>query len=236
MGAYLKELSALRQRTAIGMRHGLALLQSTNGDVEAAEALFQQELTQVIIHKAQVPEAAARHALELADYDVGRALQQLEQAHYSLTQRILRRYQAPAAAVRRVADAVEQVHQVPRTYWLHMGAAQLLPPPLACVLVVNEWLVYDEWEGLDAAVYFHLETVLAYFDQLLALPQASHALRAVAVLEQNQAESRRRQLARTGVFSPTPEVEAATATFETLRPRIEQRLYELIEQHIGLFP
>ena len=164
------------------------------------------------------------------------ALQQLEQARYSLTQRILQRYPEPADAVRRVADAVEQTHQVPRAYWLCMEAAQLLPPPLACVLVVSEWLAYEDWEGLDAAVYFHLEAVLAYFDHPLALPQASHALRHIAALEQAQAAARRWQLAHTGAFRPAPEVEAAHAAFEALRPPIVQRLGELLEHHIELFP
>ena len=236
MGAYLQELSALRQRTAIGVRHGLALLHQTTGDVVAAEALFQQELTRLVAHKAHVPETTARHALEVAGYDVPRTLQQLEQARYSLTQRILRRYQAPADAVRRVADAVEQLHQVPRAYWLDFEAAQRLAPPLACVLVVSEWLAYEGWEGLDAAVYFHLEAVLAYFDQLLVLPQASQTLRYVAALGEKQAELRRRQLTGTGSFSPAPEVVAASAAFEALCPPIVQRLYELIEEHIELFP
>jgi NACalpha-BTF3-like transcription factor len=74
------------------VRHGLALLQQTNGNVAAAEALFQQELVRVVAHQAQVSEAAARHALGLAGYDVPRTLQQLEKARYSLTQRVLRRY------------------------------------------------------------------------------------------------------------------------------------------------
>jgi hypothetical protein len=235
MGAYLEELQVLRQRTPVGMRYGLALLQQTNGEVAAAEALFQQELTQVVVHQ-QVPEAVARHALELAGYDVPRALHQLEQGRYSLTQRVLRRYRAPADAVRRVGDVVEQTHHVPRTYWLDLAAAQLLAPPLACVLVVSEWLAYEDWEGLDVAVSFHLEAVLAYFDYLLALPQVSHALRYAAALEQEQVELRGRQLARTGAFRPGPEVEAAQVAFEALRPRIVQGLYELIEQHIGLFP
>ena len=236
MEAYREELHALRQRTAIGVRHGLVLLGQTNGDVAAAEALFQQELTQLVARQAQVPEAAARHALEQAGFDVPRTLQQLEQDQYSLTQRILRRYPVPDDAVRRVADAVEQAHQVPRTYWLHFDAAQLLSPPLACVLVVSEWLAYEDWEGLDAAVYFHLEPVLTCFNQLLALPEVSHALRQVAALEQAQAEPRRRQMARTGAFSPAPEFEVASAAFEVLRPRIVQGLYELIERHIALFP
>jgi hypothetical protein len=236
MKAYLPALRVLRQRTPIGVRQGLALLHQTKGDVVAAETLFQEELTQVVARQAQVPEAAARQALVVAGYEVPRALQQLEQARYSLTQRMLRRYREPADAVRRVADVVEQTQQVPRSYWLDVAAAQVLPPPLACVLVVNEWLAYEDWEGLDAAVYFHLEAVLTYFDEFLHLPQASHALRTVAALEQQQAALRRHQLLRTGAFSPTAEVQAAGAAFEAWRPRIVQGLYELIEQHIGLFP
>lgn len=236
MGVYQEELSALRQRIAIGMRHGLVLLHQTSGDVAAAEALFRQELTQVVALKAEVTEAAARHALQLAGYDVSRTLQQLEQARYSLTQRILRRYQEPADAVRRVADAVEQARRVPREYWLRIDAAQLLPLPLACMLVVSEWLAYEDWEGLDAAVYFHLDAVLAYLDQPLALPQAVHTLRLVAALEQAQDEPRRRQLARTGSFMPAPEFQAASAEFEIQRPRIIQAVYGLIERNISLFP
>ena len=236
MGAYLAELRALRQRTPIGVRHGLALLQQTNGNVAAAEALFQQELVRVVAHQAQVSEAAARHALGLAGYDVARTLQQLEQVRYSLTQRVLRRYPEPADAVRRVADVVEQTHQVPRTYWLNVAAAQLLPSPLACVLIVQEWLAYEDWEGLEAAVYFHLEVVLAYLDQVLALPQASHALRRVAALEQAQAAHRCHHLLHTGVYRPAPAAEAAGTTFDALRPRIVQGLYELIEQYIERFP
>ena len=236
MGAYLAELQALRQRTPIGLRHGLALLQQTKGDVAAAEVLFQQELTRLVAHKTQVPEAAARQALERAGYEVPRALQQLEQQRYSLTQRILRRYRDPADAVRRVADAVEQAHQVPRSYWLDLAAAQRLLPPLACVLVVNEWLAHEDWEGLATAVYFQLEVVLAYCDQLLLLPQVSDALRHVAALEQAQAALRDHQLIYMGFFRPGSEVEAASAAFDVLRPRLVQRLYELIEKHIELFP
>jgi hypothetical protein len=189
-----------------------------------------------VAHKAEVTEAAARHALELASYEVLQALQQLDQARYSLTQRILRRYREPADAVRRVADAVAQTHQVPRQYWLDFEAVQLLPPPLAGVLVVTEWLAYADWEGLDAAVHFHLEAVLAYLNQLLALPQARRALRQVAALEQAQAESRRRQLTDTGAFRSAPEVETATTAFKAQYPLIVQRLYEVIIHHIEFFP
>jgi hypothetical protein len=232
----MEELSALRQRIAIGMRYGLALLHQTSGNVAAAEALFRQEVTRLVAHKADVPEAAAHHALQLVGYDVPQALQQLEQARYSLTQRILRRYQEPADAVRRVADAVEQARQVPREYWLRIDAARLLPPPLACVLVMHEWLAYEDWEGLDAAVYFHLDAVLTYLDQPLALPSAIHTLQLVAALEQAQAAPRRCQLAHTGSFTPAPEFQAASAAFEVQRPGIIQAVYELIERNISLFP
>lgn len=232
----MEQLNALRQRITIGMRHGLALLHQTSGDVLAAEALFRQELMRLVAHKAGVPAADARRALQLAGYDVPQALQQLEQARYSLTQRILRRYREPADAVRRVADAVEQAWQVPREYWLRIDAAQLLPPPLACMLVVNEWLAYEDWESRGAAVYFHLDVVLTYLDQPLALPQTVHTLRLVAALEKAQAAPRRYQLVRTGSFMPAPDFQAASAEFDAQRPRIIQAVYELIECNIGLFP
>lgn len=70
MATHLEELLALRQCTLMSLRHGLTLLHQTSGDVAAAEALFQQELTRLVAHQAQVPEAVARHALELAGYRI----------------------------------------------------------------------------------------------------------------------------------------------------------------------
>jgi hypothetical protein len=60
MAAYQAELSALRQRLPIGVRQGLVLLQQTQGDVAAAAALFEQQLTRVVARQAQVPDATAR--------------------------------------------------------------------------------------------------------------------------------------------------------------------------------
>ena len=45
-----------------------------------------------------------------------------------------------------------------------------LAPPLACVVVLAEWLAYVEWEGLDSALCMNLDGVNALVQAELGLP------------------------------------------------------------------
>lgn len=45
-----------------------------------------------------------------------------------------------------------------------------LAPPVACVVVLAEWLAYVDWEGYDSALYMNFDTVNALAVDQLQLP------------------------------------------------------------------
>lgn len=88
---YKEELDLLRQQIPIGIRHGLNLLDRTNGDIHLARSLFEDELIAIIIGKTSVlPEVAQRH-LVAANYDIAKALGSIDDERFTLPERILRK-------------------------------------------------------------------------------------------------------------------------------------------------
>lgn len=45
-----------------------------------------------------------------------------------------------------------------------------LTPPVACVVVLAEWLAYVDWEGVDSARYMNFDGVNALVQTELGLP------------------------------------------------------------------
>lgn len=45
-----------------------------------------------------------------------------------------------------------------------------LAPPVACVVVLAEWLAYVDWEGFDSALHAHFDTINALATDRLQLP------------------------------------------------------------------
>lgn len=45
-----------------------------------------------------------------------------------------------------------------------------LAPPVACVVVLAEWLAYVDWEGFDSALHTNFDTVNAQVMDRLQLP------------------------------------------------------------------
>ncbi len=45
-----------------------------------------------------------------------------------------------------------------------------LAPPVACVVVLAEWLAYVDWEGFDSARYMNFKAVNALVQTELGLP------------------------------------------------------------------
>lgn len=49
-----------------------------------------------------------------------------------------------------------------------------LAPPVACVVVLAEWLAYVDWEGFDSARYANVDAVNAQVADHLQLPPLAH--------------------------------------------------------------
>lgn len=52
-----------------------------------------------------------------------------------------------------------------------------LTPPVACVVVLAEWLAYVDWEGFDSALHRDLQRVAALIDIELQSPGIAATLR-----------------------------------------------------------
>lgn len=232
-----EELKLLRQRVPVGVRHGLVLLGQVAGNVQEAAALFEQEALALVMSKTGATEPVAEQHLRQAAFDVSRALKTIEQAQYSLTERILRRHQRhKQEAIRLIMQAVAEDRKLTHTVWLSFEELQQLPPALGCVLIIGEWLNYAGWEGLDSAMYFHLDEVLVLLDEQLQLPQVGKALRQLRHLELAQAPLRKQALAAEGYFMPAAEFERAVSAMQELEPLLVEALYSFVIQHISEFP
>jgi NACalpha-BTF3-like transcription factor len=69
---YKDQLEILRQRIPVGVRHGLILLEKTDGDLEKAEIQFQEEMITQIIHKTEVTRETATRYLKQNNFDIPR--------------------------------------------------------------------------------------------------------------------------------------------------------------------
>lgn len=229
----LQALQQLRQAVPVGVRHARTLLQHCAGDVALAAERFRAETVQHLVAQSGLPAAQAEAYLRAAGYELPRALVALEEARFSLTQRMLRtHHRDPDRALGLIAGAVETVHGLKREYWLCLDQLQALPVPLCSFMTLHEWLSYEEWEGFDCALYFHLPLVLAELRRL-QLDELATAL--------EQADLRQRQLREQ---QPDPLLSisqdslfaACEQTYQRLRPSLDAALLALVEGHIELFP
>ncbi len=159
----------LRQRVPVGMVEGLNLLEQTDGDAAQAELLFKRGLAVKIVSITGVDEAIAAWYLEKTNYDVPAALKGIDDEFLTLAKRILRRYGTDKeSGLRAIVNGVEQVHDMTRPFsWLEKEEINQLAPEVSRVVMVMEWLAYAEHEGLDSAMHFYLEDVIAHMRGLL---------------------------------------------------------------------
>ncbi|CAK9889404.1 MULTISPECIES: hypothetical protein [Pseudomonas] len=236
---HIQALLQLRSLVPIGLRHAQALLQRCAGNPEQAAGLFKTELLQVLANKSGLPADQAREYLHNAGYDLNRALNALEQARFTLTQRILRKHhQDQAHALDLIAQAIEIAEQLPRQYWLAFERLEQLAPAPRCFMVLHEWLAFEGWEGFDCALHFHLPQAIAQLRHL--------QLDALADTLQ-QAGKRQQQLRATHAQNEGP-IELAVRVnqdalfnvcqerFNQQRPQLDEHLYEWVLRHIEQFP
>lgn len=232
-------LQQLRALLPIGLRHAQALLARCAGNPQQAAELYKSELLQVLVDKSGLPPEQAREQLLNAGYDLSRALHAIEEARFTLTQRILRKHHRdPGQAVDLIAQAIETAEQLPRQYWLDFDQLAQLPPALRCFMVLHEWLAYESWEGFDSALHFHLPEALAQFRQLQqhaladSLEQASQRqdhLRAVHMPATAPIEL-------TNLINQDPGFCACQDAYRQHLPQLDERLVQWVQEHLEQFP
>lgn len=95
--------------------HAQALLERCAGDPQQAAELYKSELLQVLVEKSGLTAEQAREHLHSAGYDLNRALHAIEEARFTLTQRVLRKHHRDKGqALDLIAQAIETAEQLPQ--------------------------------------------------------------------------------------------------------------------------
>lgn len=234
-----EQLERLRQQIPIGIRHGLKLLQQTNGDIHRAQELFEIELIQVIINKTAVsPEIAKEHLLA-CNYDIACAIDRIDEARFSLSERILRRYKNnKEEALALIVHQVEATDHIQRKFWLPLDEMNHLAPLVYGVLAVHEFLNYEDWEDFSSAIYFYSDIIAAQFEAVLDMPEIAHCLSAAkkrsdAIHEQYKGQD---PSLIANVMNSDAEFSVQADFFRKNRARVVERLYSLVVANMALFP
>lgn len=175
---HAEQIKQLRQQVPVGLRHAGLLLEKTNGDITAARQLFIQEIQAAVLGKTEAPPEMVLRLLEQNQYDIPRTLAAIEEARYTITERILRKTKNSAeAAIDKIALAIETATPLQRNYWLPLDTMTLPNQHLQTFMVIHEWLSYEDYEGFDSAQYFHRDLVSAAIRDMLSCPDAAAAIR-----------------------------------------------------------
>ncbi|WP_212004868.1 hypothetical protein [Chitinophaga sp. HK235] len=204
-----QEIDELRTYFPVGIRHAQMLLSKTNGDVAAAAALFKAEIKAVVLGKTDASPELVQQQLEQHQYDIAKTLAGIEEARFTLTERILRKYKNDhETALDKICLAIEEAAQLKRNYWLPLDELkQQLHPCPYCLMVVSEWLSFEGWEGFDVACSFYPAVVTEEITATLQLP-----LVAAAILKADE------------------------AAFQQHRAQLIQKLYTMVVQQVTQFP
>ncbi|SKD08541.1 hypothetical protein SAMN05660461_4413 [Chitinophaga ginsengisegetis] len=236
-------LNLLRQQIPIGARHGLHLLNQTNGNVEQARLLFEAEMIQIITNKTAVSSDIARKHLIIHNYDIVQTIASIDEERFTLSQRILRKAKNnKEEALTLIVQSIESTKNIQRKFWLPLEELGHLPPPVYCLLVLHDFLSYEDWESFGSAIYFHSDIVVSQLETMLDLPQVAYHLRAA---KKRSDEIYQQYKGRTefGIESIIANKLATDAEFsehergfEAERPLIVDRLYSMVVDNVGVFP
>ena len=231
------KLKLLRQHfPSMGLKHGLALLEKTNGDIDAAENLFKAKMREIVIAKTGVATDMATSHLQKNNFDIALALESIDEERYTLTERILKRFKDDKKeALRRLADAVSANNNIKREFWLDFDDLAKQPPEIFCVLAVVEWLNYESWEDLSSALYFNFDLVIEKIEKDLSFAEIAETLKKAKQIYEAQYEAQITKLKKEGWMGPTPEFSEQWDLFEKQRPMLIDKLYEFVQKNIDSF-
>ena len=239
---YKEELDLLRQQIPIGIRHGLNLLTKSNGDINHARRLFENEMIEVVIAKTSVsPEIAEKHLLA-SEYDIAKALASVDEERFTLSERILQKTKGnKELALDLIGGNLEDAKKLKRNYWLKLDELEGLSPVQYCLLVVKEWLDYEDYEGFDDAIYFYADIVAQQIEEQLLLPELANGLRIARKLgdelfEQHKRKGSAKKLPLvSSQLNENPVYISSRNRFKNSRLLLIDRLYDLVVNNVDQF-
>lgn len=234
----IEQIKSLRVMVPVGIRHAQTLLEKNSGNVEAAAEMFKDELVHLLASSSNLPAERAREYLRCANYEMHLALQAIDNDRFTLTERILNKnHRNKNRAVGLIADAIEVTEGLVRNYWLSFDDIERLAAEIRCFMVIYEWLNYEEWEGLDSALYFHLESVIEQLN-FLQLAGLAHQLQSAHLrqLELIELHSDKDRAAVSAIIQQDEIFSAGSTFYFEHKQMIDDALYRLAQENIVKFP
>lgn len=151
----------LRTRVPIGLKQGLDILEKVNGNIDEAEKLFHHDVLQRLMNSHNISEEIAKEYLKKHKFDIDKAIENIDNEKYTLTQLILRRYKTnKEEALFKILFAIEEKENLSRDFWLTLDSINKLNIFQYCLAMILVWIDYEEYEGFDYALNFRLELTL----------------------------------------------------------------------------
>ena len=237
------ELTILRQRIPVGLRHGLTLLEKVNGDLEKAEKLFQDEMVSLIINKTGITSESAVNHLIKSKFDISRTIRSINEERYTLTELILRRQKDNKEdALNKIMPLVEKKYHLKREFWLDFDGLSALPSEIYCFMTIMEWLNYEGWEDYEHALSFNLNIVTEQIKNQLALTDLANSLHQANNIQisvytkYETSKDIKHYINARNELSEHEEYQKCVNEFKKQRPILIERLYELVKNNIDKYP
>ncbi|WP_142684369.1 hypothetical protein [Chitinophaga polysaccharea] len=236
---YKEQLHLLRQQIPIGIRQGIQLLNQTNGDVDEARLIFEAAVIETIIQKMAVSADTARKYLAIHHYDIPQTIASINTERFTLSERILQRSKNNKEdALTLIVQSVESSSGIQREFWLPLEELAYLPPPVYCLLVMYEFLNYEDWEGFASAIYFYSGIVTIQLETLPGLEfVANHLREAKRRSDEIYQQCKGWQASEiSNKVADDAEFGRHQAVFNAAKTMIINGLYSLVMEHVGVFP
>jgi hypothetical protein len=234
------KLRELRQRVPIGIQRGLLFLEQTKGSIHQAESLFKRETILEVMNEAEVSEDIALTHLKKFNYDVYFAINSINEERYTYTERVLKKFRKDKfTALNLIVGKVEIKEGLERSsdcFWLNLEHLTKLEKEVFCLVLMIEWLNYEDYEGLEYAVHFHLDTVINQINNQLLLPQVSITLQNAREINKIHFEGQKVKFGKEDVLSKLSEFDEQKKIFANQKPLLINRLYEFATIHMSKFP
>jgi hypothetical protein len=240
----------LRQRIPIGISGGLILLKKVNGDLEKAEEQFKEEMIALAVNKTEVTSEVATSHLIKSSFDITLAikrikdeLKSIDDARYTVTELILRdNKNNKEDALFKIMHEVEEQLNLKREFWLSFDSLKALPAEVYSFMVIMEWLNYEDYEGYDYALSFHLDLVIKNIKDQLALTglanslQQANDLKDIIYAKNETDKDLQRYINASNELREHEEYQKCEEFFKSQRPLLLERLCVLVKSNIGLYP
>ena len=237
---FKEKIKEFRQKFPIGIQEGLVMLQLANGDLNLAEDLFKEKTLHEILSKTEVQKEIAIAHLTKCNYDIYLTINSIDEERYGFTERVLKKFnQDKFTGLKRIASEVERIENILRNrdfFWFTIEHLSNLPPELYCLVLMMEWLNYEDYEGLDHAIHFHLDKVKFQINNQLQLPHIAQTLQNAKTIYQEQLEEQTIKSLKNGYLMPTPEFIEQEKLFVIQKPLLVNSLYEFVTMHMDKFP